>query len=166
MPTSAPGSSAVPARAGNRARGFTLIELMVVVALIALASAVVTLSIRDPAANRLDQEGARLAAVLESARAQARSAGLPASWRTREDEAGVQSFEFVGLPTPNDLPTHWLGAGVHAEVSGAGAVVLGPEPMIGAQRIVLHLDDQSLALSTDGLSPFAIDATPAASATP
>jgi general secretion pathway protein H len=40
-------------------------------------------------------------------------------------------------------------------LGGAGAVVLGPEPVIGAQRLRLSLGSQSLTLATDGLSPFA-----------
>ena len=39
---------------------------------------------------------------------------------------------------------------------GARAVVLGPEPLIGAQRIVLRLRDQRLTLATDGLGPFVV----------
>ncbi|HYK00068.1 MAG TPA: prepilin-type N-terminal cleavage/methylation domain-containing protein, partial [Burkholderiaceae bacterium] len=49
-------------------RGFTLIELMIVMALIAVAVGVVTLSLRDPAAAQLDREAVRLAALLEAAR--------------------------------------------------------------------------------------------------
>ena len=61
-----------------RQRGFTLIELLVVVALIAIASGVASLSLRDGTASRLEHEGQRLAALLESARAEARaSLGLP-----------------------------------------------------------------------------------------
>ncbi len=60
----------------TRQSGFTLIELLVVITLIAIASSVVTLAMRDPAATRLEQEAARLAALLESARAEARASGL------------------------------------------------------------------------------------------
>jgi len=35
-------------------------------------------------------------------------------------------------------------------------VLLGPEPLIGAQTIVLHLDEQTLTLATDGLGPFVV----------
>jgi general secretion pathway protein H len=147
-------------------RGFTLIELMVVVALIAIASAVVSLSLRDPAATRLEQEAARLVAVLEAARTEARVSGLPVSWAPRASDAtgtaGTAStgFAFTGLPSTNDLPTQWLTVGVSAEVRGASAIVLGPEPMIGAQRIVLHLDEQRLTLETDGLGPFVVAPDP------
>ena len=52
----------------RRQTGFTLIELMIVVALIAIASAVASLALRDPAATRLEHEAARLAADRKSTR--------------------------------------------------------------------------------------------------
>jgi general secretion pathway protein H len=142
--------------------GFTLIELLVVVALIAVASAVASLALRDPAATRLEQEAARLAALLEAARSEARASGLPASWEPRPEQAGAEGFRFVGLPPSSGLPTHWLNPGVSAEVVDARAVLLGPEPIIGAQRIVLRLDDQRLELQTDGLGPFVVGGSEAA----
>ena len=143
--------------------GFTLIELMVVVLLVAIASTVATLALRDPSATRLEQEAARLSALLESARAEARASGLPARWRVNmPDSDRGPGFHFVGLPESSGLPGHWLHEGVVAEVVGAGAVVLGPEPMIGAQRIVLRLDEQRLALATDGIGPFEVAADEAA----
>jgi general secretion pathway protein H len=152
----------------TRSTGFTLIELMVVVALIAVASAVVSLALRDPSETRLEQEGARLAALLESARAEARASGLAVRWlprsadtnaeRTRAADTAVDDaadFRFVGLPASAGLPQKWLTAGVTASVIGAPSVVLGPEPLIGAQRIALSLEDRRLTLATDGLGPFA-----------
>ena len=136
--------------------GFTLIELMVVVALIAIASAVVSIGLRNPAETQLDREGARLVALLDSARTEARASGLPASWEPRSEQVGVPAFCFVGLPVYVELPSRWLTSGVTAELPGAAAVVLGPEPLIGAQRIVLRLDDRRLTLATDGLGPFAV----------
>lgn len=51
-------------------RGFTLLELMVVVAIIAMATAAVTFALRDDSGTRLEREALRLSAMLESARAQ------------------------------------------------------------------------------------------------
>ena len=145
----------------SRHAGFTLIELMIVVALIAIASAVATLALRDPSATRLEHEAARLAALLESARAEARASGLAVRWEPRPVQAESEGFQFIGLPASSDLPSHWLTSGVVAEVVGARAVVLGPEPLIPAQRIVLSLADQRLTLATDGLGPFVVSDDPA-----
>jgi general secretion pathway protein H len=152
-------------RASSCPRGFTLIELLVVVALIAIASTVASLALRDPAAMQLEQEAARLAALLEAARAEARASGLRVRWMPSRRAVGeadrAGGFTFIGLPTPADspaaLPSHWLNAGVRAQVVGATEVRLGPEPLIGAQRIVLALDERQLVLATDGLGPFRVD---------
>jgi general secretion pathway protein H len=137
-------------------RGFTLIELLVVVMLIAVASLVTTLALRDPAATQLDQEGARLAALFEAARAEARASGIAVFWEPRTEPVDEAGFRFVGLPASNDLPTRWLTSGVSAEIVGARAILLGPEPLIGAQRVVLRLESRRLALATDGLGPFVV----------
>lgn len=149
------------------APGFTLIELLLVVALIAVASALATLALRDPAANRLEQEAARLSALLESARAEARALGLAVTWQPalRDNSEGAD-FRFDGLPAAQSQPTRWLAPGVQAEVAGATALVLGPEPIIGAQRVILRLGEQRLDLATDGLGPFVLVAAGDAPAQP
>ena len=95
-------------------------------------------------------------ALLEAARAEARASGLQASWEPRAEQEGAEGFRFIGLPPNADLPNRWLAAGVSAEVVGARVVQLGPEPLIPAQRIVLHLEQQSLTVATDGLGPFVV----------
>jgi general secretion pathway protein H len=147
----------------RRSLGFTLIELMVVVALVALATAGVTLSLRDDGSTRLEREALRLSALIESARAQSRTSGLPVVWRSLP-----QGFEFVGLPPlRNGAPSRdsligprsWLSPDTLAQViqpPGALTLVLGPEPLIAAQRVVLQQGDRRLTLATDGISAFAV----------
>jgi general secretion pathway protein H len=131
--------------------------LLLVVALVAVVSAVATLALRDPAATLLDQEAARLSALLDSARSEARSLGLTVTWRPAAGDASDGAdFRFEGLPASDPMPTRWLAPGVVAQVVGAPALVLGPEPMIGAQRVLLSLEHQRLALVTDGFGPFTI----------
>ena len=149
--------------AGARSRGFTLIELLLVVALIAVASGLATFAIRDPSSTQLENEAARLVSLLEAARAQSRATGMAVHWEPRPAKPDTTGFHFVGLPQGNDLPTHWLGEGVSAEIVGQPALVLGPEPIIQRQRVVLRLNDQRLTLATDGLSPFVVIEEEAAS---
>ncbi|AMO23440.1 hypothetical protein GCM10027034_40640 [Ramlibacter solisilvae] len=153
MPTSVPGNRA---RHTPRARGFTLFELLIVVAIIAIASAGVSFALRDSQVTLLDREAKRLAALLESARAQSRASGVPVRWRTTGD-----GFRFEGV-VAGTLPDHWLAEGTHAQ--GPAVLVLGPEPIIGPQAVVLMsaaAPDVSVRIATDGLRPFAIE-TPGA----
>jgi general secretion pathway protein H len=143
-----------------RSRGFTLLELLVVLAIVALATAGATLALRDSSATRLEREALRLSAMLESARAQSRTSGIPVVWRT-----APQGFEFLGLrpreEDPDSLagPRSWLDPQTRAQIVrpvNAASLVLGPEPLIAAQRVVLLLGERQLTLATDGLAPFAV----------
>ena len=140
----------------TRTHGFTLLELLMVVAIMALATAGVSLAMRDSAQTQLEREAQRLAALLESARAQSRASGVPVRWQPTE--AG---FRFDGLP-PENLPQQWMTPGIHAALpQGMGALLLGPEPIIGAQQTWLSLPSQpgrTLVVATDGLRPFAVRA--------
>ncbi len=135
--------------------GFTLLELLVVVAIIAVATAGVSLSLRDSSQTALEREAQRLAVLFESARAQSRASGTAVIWRPT-----VDGFRFEGLQ-PGALPTRWLEAGTRA---GANvAIQLGPEPIIGAQAVDILSGGQDdtqparvLRIATDGLRPFAL----------
>ncbi len=172
MPTSAPGSSragatgaALPRRRRARTRGFTLLELLIVIAIVAVSAGLVVLSLRDGVEAKLEEEGERLSALLEMARAEARVAGVGVHWVPRQDDGAdaetAPQFRFVGLPALQPLPTRWLDAGTRAEIVGAATVLLGPEAILPPQRIVLRLDDKRLELASDGLGPFAVARPPA-----
>jgi general secretion pathway protein H len=131
------------------------LELLLVIALLALTVGLVSVSLRDSNASRLDEEAGRLSALLESARAQSRVTGATVRWLpVAGNGQAPASFRFDGLSPENPLPDHWLDDRTSAEVVGAASLLLGPEPVIGAQRVVLHLDDRQLVLGTDGLGPF------------
>lgn len=148
---------------GSKPRGFTLIELLVVVALIAITSATISLALRDPAELQLQREAQRLAALLETARAESRASGLAVRWIPKGLKDG-DDFRFEGLPRTIQLPTRWLGDPVAATVENATAtnpgLILGPEPVIPAQRLQLQLGSQRLVLGTDGLAAFDIVMAP------
>ncbi|MBC7938846.1 MAG: prepilin-type N-terminal cleavage/methylation domain-containing protein [Chitinophagaceae bacterium] len=168
MPTSGPGSSG--RRAAAR-RGVTLLELLVVLAIVALSVAAVSFALRDGTATLLEREGVRLAALLEMARAESRVTGtavrwVPAGVTVAGDVPGAanvatnadapSAFRFIGLTELQQLPTHWLEPRVSVEVVGGTTVLLGPDAILPPQRLVLRLDEQRLELATDGLAPFAI----------
>ena len=138
--------------------GFTLIELLVVLAIVAIASSLVVVSMRDSAQSHLDEEAERLAALLEGARTEARASGITVRWEPAGAEAtDGANFRFIGLPKSSNLPSNWLRPGVSAEIVGA-------EPILPAQRIVLSRDERRALLASDGLAPFA--RTPFAAETP
>ncbi|MBU1359688.1 MAG: prepilin-type N-terminal cleavage/methylation domain-containing protein [Gammaproteobacteria bacterium] len=141
--------------------GFTLIELLVVLAIVALATAGVGLALRDTGQASLDREAERLAALLESARAQSRTSGIAVRWRITPDGPG--NFVFDGLP-PGSLPTAWLSDGIsarplNAEGAATPALQLGPDPIIAPQQVLLTAQGPpaaTLRIGTDGLRPFAV----------
>lgn len=147
----------------SRSLGFTLIELIVAITIVAIASATVALSIRDRADTQLEREALHLAAVLETARAEARAASLDVRWVPDAGNDGGR-YRVTGLPPALlkrlSLEQPWLGDTPVVEIQGPAAngrtVKLGPEPLIGAQRVTLILGDHRISVATDGLRPFAI----------
>jgi len=147
----------------ERARGFTLLELLVVISIVALATAGATLALRDASSTQLEREALRLAALLDAARAQSRTTGTPVSWRPT-----ATGFEFLGLrPPPEGGPPSglhtagraWLEEQTQAIIvqpAQATSLSLGPEPLIPAQRLELLLGERRVGLETDGLGPFRV----------
>ncbi len=138
--------------------GFTLLELLLVVAIIAVASAGVTLALRDDGQTQLTREADRLVALLESARARSLASGVAVRWRVTPT-----GFQFDGLPATT-LPGEWLSADTSAPVGSV--LVLGPEPIVGPQSVRLglaarqngqiHPGNPELTVSTDGIRPFKV----------
>ena len=134
-------------------RGFTLLELLVVMSIIALATVGVSFALRDNGGVEMQREGERLAVLLESARAQSRASGTAVRWRTTEN-----GFVFEGLPTLK-LPNHWLLE--NTRTAGAAQLWLGPEPIISAQQVLVvneSFPGRTVRVSTDGVRAFSVEA--------
>ena len=148
-------TSAVGNKGHQRSGGFTLLELLVVVTLMALVSTGVAFALADNGQARMQREGERLAALLEAARAQSRASGAAVRWR-----ADAQGYWFEGL-APRPQRGQWLEAGT--QVRNAQPLWLGPEPLIGAQQVVLvnaALPGLAVRVASDGLRPFAAQPLP------
>ncbi|MDP2371638.1 prepilin-type N-terminal cleavage/methylation domain-containing protein [Rhodoferax sp.] len=141
--------------------GFTLLELLVVVAIIASATAAVSLSMRDSADTALERDALRLGALLEAARAQSRASGVPVRW-----VATPTGFVIHGLPGGSQTQA-WLNPQTSA--SAVGPLWLGPEPIIHPNTITLAMaarPQRVVRLTTDGVRPFAIQPDPTVSSQP
>ena len=149
----------------QRQLGLTLLELLVVLAIIGFAMAGVSLSLRDSNQTQLEREAQRLVAVLEAARAQSRTSGIALIWQTTPEGFVIrptlvtnpsQSSNTAIASTPTNVSNPiasrtetWLTAGTQAVVSTATAsantttpanlVVLGPEPILTPARITLSV---------------------------
>ncbi len=149
----------------QRQRGLTLLELLVVLAIIGVAMAGVSLSLRDSSQTQLEREAQRLVAVLEAARAQSRTSGVALVWQASPEgfvirpalnTAQGNNTAITSTPSNANNPIAarneiWLTAGTQAVVSSANAsvsasannatpanlVVLGPEPILAPVRITL-----------------------------
>ena len=168
----------------QRQRGLTLLELLVVMAIIGLAMAGVSLALRDSNQTQLEREAQRLVAVLEAARAQSRTSGTALIWQPtpegfviRPARATLDNLSRTTTATSDRTLTArtdtWLSTSTRANVSAVtpssnsliptDLVLLGPEPILAPVRITLSVTPsnaeqliRSLSVGTDGLQPFKV----------
>ncbi len=104
MPTSVAGTSSSISRlvrAGSRASGFTLLEVLVVVVIIGIISSMAVISIHVLGGDHeMDQEAARLAAVLSQAREEAMLQGHDLGLRV-----DARGYDFLRYDTRSE---RWL----------------------------------------------------------
>lgn len=147
-------------RSRQHPSGFTLLELLVVLAIMAFATLGVGLSLRDDKVGALERDALRLAAILEAARAESRATGVALAWQSQPD-----GFLVLGAARRTDAsgslhgPRPWLSPGIQAWIqqpSGARLLQLGPDPLLPAQSVVLTLEQQRVVVGSDGLQPFRV----------
>ena len=162
----------------QRQQGLTLLELLVVLAIIGFAMAGVSLSLRDSSQTQLEREAQRLLAVLEAARAQSRTSGIALIWQATPEGFVIRpalstnptqanSTAITSAPSNTASPIaarteKWLAMGTQALVSNAAQsanntaqanlVVLGPEPILAPARITLSVATANSAKPTPALS--------------
>jgi general secretion pathway protein H len=132
-------------------RGFTLMEVLVVLAIVALGTGALVWSLRDSASQQLDEEAQRLSALLEAGRAQSRTSGMALRWRSNDTGFLIET-QPPGLAAPKFHA--WLYPQTRASVS---TLWLGPEPILPPQSLVLTQGDGSrgsVRVASDGLRAF------------
>jgi general secretion pathway protein H len=133
-------------------RGFTLLELLVVLVIIGVAAGGIMLGLRDSQETTLYKQAEQIAAAMEIGRAQSRARGLVAELAV--DEQGFMVKD-PSIAIDEKKRTPWMAKGI--TVTGSLPVHLGPEPILPAQTIVISLGGYSLRVGTQGLAPFTIE---------
>ena len=161
----------------QRQQGLTLLELLVVLAIIGAAMAGVSLSLRDSNQTQIEREAQRLIAVLEAARAQSRTSGMALIWQPTAEGFVIRPAIAPNQTLSNTAPSSatgntaspiatraetWLAAGTQAAISAvtqntnnttpANLVVLGPEPIFAPARITLSVATSNSAKPAPSLS--------------
>ena len=145
-----------------RTGGFTLIEVLVVVTIIALLVSLVAVKLAPDARQSLGDEGAQLAALLTHARHEAIATGAPLAWQ--RTEAGYQFLQRgpdrKWQPIADDaslrartLPTGVSFASIETPATasrGSQTVILLPTGIADPFRITLMLGEHRVRVTSDG----------------
>ena len=136
-------------------QGFTLIELMVVLVIIGIASAAISLTIKPDPLKLLRKDAERFSQLLQIAQAEARADGRPISLRAdakgfrfnrrSDDGLGVEAFQGDAQLRPR----LWESTPMQLTVEPRQTLVLNAEWINPPLRVVLSDGQHSLGLQRD-----------------
>ena len=161
------------ARHGALATGFTLVELMVVMVVLAIVVSMVTLSISAASGHALESAAERLSSTLEEARWQAISTGRRIAWEApqfstpasktsaearwyEQTQDGIWQLRIVPPTTPlaDNIAVSIVQPRSTNDVPSR--LVLGPEPVGMSACVLLTQEGSTVAVVSDGVAPFSV----------
>jgi general secretion pathway protein H len=179
LPVDAPCARVARARpaASNRqrgrcTRGFTLVEVLVVLTIIALLASLIAVNLAPDARQALREEGVRLAALLAHARDEAITTGAPIAWQrtdvgyrflTRASDRTWRPVDGDASLRARVLPNGISLAGVEMATAAAPGkdplIILSPTGVADRFRITLAFGEHRVDIASDGVgAPIVADA--------
>jgi general secretion pathway protein H len=140
--------------------GWTLLELMVVLAIFAIAVGSVQLSMPNPAQLAVERDAKRLAAKLQTERITARAQGQRRYWLAQEQGFAWAVSNGLASGLQIDKKEPWEGAETRLAAGYEQSQLrLGPDPVLPAQHVLLTTTGGAFStnlwwVGTDGISPF------------
>lgn len=142
----------------DRRRGFTLVELLMVVAIIGLAAGAVVLSVPDPRPSAA-QEAERFAARLTRAREEAVLTNRPVAVEATPEGYGFSSFDGVQWSPLVEGPfedARW-GEGVSLTPAEGARVVFDPTGVAEPAQLRIAREGRSRTVAVDGAGEVVVD---------
>ncbi len=134
-----------------RASGYTLLELLVTIAIIGIAAGMLSLSLRGDEARRLREEADRLAALFRMAQSEARVSGRTVVWQA--DLAGYRFRPLVAdasLPLPSELLRERTWP-VEVQAIRTRELLFTREPLREPALVEISTRERSIDLALDAL---------------
>ena len=136
-------------------QGFTLIELMVVLVIIGIASAAISLTIKPDPLHLLRKDAERLSQLLQVAQAEAHADGRPITWRAdakgfrfnRRSDDGTSVESFQG--DTQLRPRLWESTPMQVTIEPRQTLVLDAEWINPPVRVELSDGQHRLSLQRD-----------------